>query len=100
MGRRPRVGWAPLRFVEPEDLGAPLYEHRSRMSDGTRIIGTEAAHEACVRLVASEGGVAGMGETLRRIPWQRARMELDRMITDTTRIDCFPKVEKDEWPAH
>src|SRR5207253_2241285 len=32
---RPRVGWAPLRFVEPEDLGAPLYEHRSRMSDGT-----------------------------------------------------------------
>jgi len=51
-------------------------------------------------VVASEGGIAGMGETLRRIPWQRARMELDRMITDTTRIDSFPKVEKDEWPAH
>jgi hypothetical protein len=55
---RPRVGAEPLRFVDPGDLGAPLYEHRSRMSDGPRISGTEAAHEACVRLVASEGGAA------------------------------------------
>jgi hypothetical protein len=55
---RPRVGSPSLRFIEPGDLGAPLYEHRSRMSDGTRVIGTEAAHEACVQLVASEGGAA------------------------------------------
>jgi hypothetical protein len=53
---RPRIGAAALRFVEPDDLGAPLYEHRSRMSDGRRITGTEAAHDACVQLVASEGG--------------------------------------------
>ena len=55
---RPRVGAEPLRFVGPDDLGAPLYEHRSRMSDGPRILRTEAAHDACVRLVAAEGGAA------------------------------------------
>jgi hypothetical protein len=55
---RPRVGAAPLRFMGPDDLGGPLYEHRSRMSDGPRITGTEAVHEACVQLVASEGGAA------------------------------------------
>jgi hypothetical protein len=55
---RPRVGAAPLRFVGPDDLGAPLYEHRSRMSDGPRMQPSEAAHDACVRLVAAEGGPA------------------------------------------
>jgi hypothetical protein len=47
-----------LRFVDPDDLGAPLFEDRSRMSDGPRLAGTEAAHEACVRLVAAEGGAS------------------------------------------
>ena len=55
---RPRVGASPLRFVGPGDLGAPLYEHRSRMSDGPRMQDTEAGHDACVRLVAAEGGPA------------------------------------------
>jgi peptidoglycan/xylan/chitin deacetylase (PgdA/CDA1 family) len=64
---RPRVGDEPLRFVDPDDLGAPLYEHRSRMSDGPRIRDTQAAHDACVRLVASEGGRAFFS----RAGWRR-----------------------------
>lgn len=55
---RPRISAEPLRFVGPDDLGAPLYEHRSRMSDGPLMRHTLAAHDACVRLVASEGGPA------------------------------------------
>jgi hypothetical protein len=50
-------------------------------------------------VVASEGGVAGVGETLRRIPWQQSRMESDRLITNADRIDSFAKIEKGEWPA-
>ncbi len=70
MLNRPRVGAAPLRFVGPDDLGVPLYEHRSRMSDGRGMRHTEAAHEACVRVVAAEGGAAFFAR-----PGWRARLE-------------------------
>jgi peptidoglycan/xylan/chitin deacetylase (PgdA/CDA1 family) len=46
------------RFMSPDDLGAPLYEHRSRMSDGLRIVPHPAIQEACTRRVAAEGGTA------------------------------------------
>jgi hypothetical protein len=70
MLNRPRVGSAPLRFVGPDDLGAPLYEHRSRMSDGRAVRHTDAAHDACVHLVASEGGASFFSR-----PGWRARLE-------------------------
>jgi len=69
---RPQVGAEPLRFVGPDDLGAPLYEHRSRMSDGPRMRHTEKAHDACVRLVASEGGPAFFS----RADWRRRLQSL------------------------
>ena len=49
---------AGLRFVEPQELGAPLYEHRSRMSDGRRVHVSLDAHAACVAFVRREGGAA------------------------------------------
>lgn len=88
---RPRVGTAPLRFLEPGDLGAPLYEHRSRMSDGPRIVGTEAAHDACVRLVASEGGTAFFGRP-------NARKRLHAMAADHAR-DLEPESEQQHQRA-
>jgi hypothetical protein len=45
-----------VSFVSVHDLGAPLYRHRSRMSDGARVKHVGGAHKACVDLVASEGG--------------------------------------------
>ena len=50
-------------------------------------------------VVASQGGVAGVGETLRRIPWQQARMESDKLLIGSALVDSFPEIEKDEWPA-
>ena len=50
-------------------------------------------------VVVSEGGIAGMGETLRKVPWQRSRMKSDRLILSEERIESFPEIEKDEWPA-
>ncbi|MFL6752473.1 MAG: PRC-barrel domain containing protein [Sphingomicrobium sp.] len=52
-------------------------------------------------LVASEGGVAGMGERLRRLPWSSAHVEGDTVIASFS-PDAFRRLEelpKDEWPA-
>ena len=52
-------------------------------------------------VVVSEGGVAGVGETLRRLSWSDAQMEGERLISRLTR-DEFDRLEalpKDEWPA-
>ena len=52
-------------------------------------------------VVISHGGIAGVGETLRRLPWQNARVEGETLLTDI-RPDAIAKldeVERDEWPA-
>jgi hypothetical protein len=43
-------------FVSPDDLGAPLYATRSRMSDAPRVRHSPSMRSACVRLVQREGG--------------------------------------------
>lgn len=56
---RPMLAAQPSpRFVQPTDLGAPLYEHRSRMSDGKRVRVSVEAHDACVAFVRANGGPA------------------------------------------
>jgi hypothetical protein len=68
---RPLVTAVPEpTFVDPSELGAPLFEHRSRMSDGRRLLVPPDAHAACVALVRSEGGAA----FFRRSDW-RSRLE-------------------------
>jgi len=51
-------------------------------------------------VVATEGGVAGVGETLRRINWSQAQVEGDRL---EVRLQQSPtaleRIERDEWPA-
>jgi len=52
-------------------------------------------------LVISEGGVAGVGETLRRLPWTKARVEENSVIL-SIRPEEFAVLEKlarDQWPA-
>lgn len=59
MLNRPQLSPRPgLRFLEPDQLGAPLYEARSRMSDGRRIRISPDAQARCVEHVAAEGGAA------------------------------------------
>lgn len=48
-------------------------------------------------IVASEGGIGGVGETLRKLPWERAQFEGERLIADDFRD--LPEIAKDEWPA-
>ena len=52
-------------------------------------------------LVIAEGGVAGVGETLRRVEWRDARVEDDCIVTtlDGQTFARADRLEKDRWPG-
>jgi hypothetical protein len=52
-------------------------------------------------VVASEGGVAGVGETLRCLDWAQARVERDRLLVrlDEESFASLERIERDRWPA-
>ena len=52
-------------------------------------------------VVVSEGGLAGMGETMRRLPWSAARIEDEVLVTAQSR-EQFHELEelpRDQWPG-
>jgi hypothetical protein len=52
-------------------------------------------------LVVSEGGIAGVGEVLRRMPWSSATVHGEEVVGRLT-ADQFKALEelpRDEWPA-
>ena len=52
-------------------------------------------------VVIAEGGVAGMGETLRRMPWRFAAVERERLMSDLTeeQFKALEALPKDQWPG-
>jgi hypothetical protein len=52
-------------------------------------------------IVASEGGVAGMGEVLRRVPWKEARVSEDKVVSNLNSADFsrLEEIQRDQWPA-
>jgi membrane protein implicated in regulation of membrane protease activity len=52
-------------------------------------------------LVVSQGGVAGIGETLRRLPWSKARVEGEALVTCLSADQCdqLEELPRDQWPA-
>jgi hypothetical protein len=52
-------------------------------------------------LVVSEGGVAGVGETLRRLPWGLARVEGESVVAalSAQQFKSLEQLERDQWPA-
>ena len=52
-------------------------------------------------VVVSEGGVAGIGETLRRLPWEIAHVEGDRIVAalSAERFAALEELPKDQWPG-
>jgi hypothetical protein len=52
-------------------------------------------------VVVSQGGVAGVGETLRRLPWTAATVDGDAVVTEIgersfTKLEELPR---DQWPG-
>jgi hypothetical protein len=74
---RPQLTPPPsLRFVRSEELGAPLYRSRSRMSGARRVAPSLRAHERCVHHVADHGGA----DFFSRLDWDA---ELGRVAADS-----------------
>ena len=75
-------------------------------SDGVQIGACVDAMAGCASgriayVMVTEGGIAGAGETLRRLPWDGLRVEGDDVVTqlDQTQFCKLDPVPKDEWPA-
>ncbi len=53
-------------------------------------------------LVVSEGGLAGVGEKLRRVPWSRAHVDGESVVAHFAayRFEHLEELQRDEWPAH
>ncbi|HWI89004.1 MAG TPA: PRC-barrel domain containing protein [Sphingomicrobium sp.] len=52
-------------------------------------------------VVVSEGGVAGLGETLRRLSWTAARVDGEKLTANLSRA-AFQRLERlsrDQWPG-
>ena len=71
---RPQLSPAPRRFVKIEELGAPLYATRSRMSDGLRVNVSLDLHARCVAHVARAGGAS----FFEKPDWRAQLMQLVR----------------------
>ena len=52
-------------------------------------------------LVVAEGGVAGVGETLRRIDWRHVEADGDRLVTTLSAADFAgaERLARDQWPG-
>lgn len=75
-------------------------------SDGSQIGRTVDAMAGCssgriAYVVVSQGGVAGVGETLRRLPWEECHVHDDKVRTniDSARFCMLEAIEPDHWPA-
>jgi len=52
-------------------------------------------------VVVSQGGVAGVGETLRRLSWNDASVDEERVVTalNAEQFDRLETLPRDQWPA-
>lgn len=51
-------------------------------------------------LVFSDGGIAGVGETLRRVDWRDVTVAGDEIRADLPRgVEALDEVRRDDWPA-
>jgi hypothetical protein len=112
LGRQARIedGASTAAAASEESAGESLFpislltsapvETRSGKSLGTCVDAMAGCSGGGLRyIVASEGGLAGVGETLRRIPWQSATVDQGRVVLGQDRLGGFEQIEKDQWPT-
>ena len=69
---------------------------------GTCVDAMAGSDSGRIRYVGvSEGGVAGVGETLRRVAWSDIRLAGETLTLDLGRaeVERLAVIEKDSWPA-
>ena len=77
-----------------------------RAGDGAELGRTVDAMAGCSSgrlhyLVVSEGGIAGVGETLRRLPWASCTIRGDAIVAavDQAAFCALDPIEPDHWPG-
>ena len=83
------LGRATLRARDGSELGHAI----------DAMIGASSGRLSYV--VASEGGIAGVGERLRRVEWKDVVVDGNDLRTAMTPVQfaSLPVIEKDDWPA-
>jgi hypothetical protein len=91
--------------------GEPLFpvsllSHAPVISGGTELGRCIDAMAGCSSgrlgyVVVSHGGVAGVGETLRHLPWHSLRMDGERLVAAMTaeEFEHLQELSRDQWPA-
>jgi hypothetical protein len=53
-------------------------------------------------LVVSEGGLAGVGERLRRLPWKHAHVQEESVVAriGAEQFEKLEELQRDQWPGH
>lgn len=89
MLNRPQLSPVPaLRFLEPTQLGAPLYAARSRMSDARRVAVPPEVQARLVDYVAREGGAGFFS----RLDWEP---QLLAMCRRTNGVELESEADRD-----
>ena len=113
LGRQARVEEGARSAAHASELAAGESLFPASLLSSAKVRGHEGEIGVCVDAMAgcdsgriayvmvSEGGVAGVGETLRRLPWSRVRAEGDELIArlGAAEFQKLQAVPKDEWPA-
>lgn len=94
--RAPGEGLFPISLLST----APIVD-REGNTLGTCVDAMAGCSSGKLRyVVASEGGVAGVGETLRRLDWRQARIEGDHLLVSLQQsLGALEGIERDKWPA-
>jgi len=84
-----------------------LLSHASVVSGGAEVGRCVDAMAGCSSgrlsyVVVSAGGLAGVGETLRRLPWHQAAIEGERLVAGMTakEFESLHDLPRDQWPGH
>ena len=113
LGRQARVeeGTEAASEASRDSAGESLFP--VSLLTKARVVGQDGDLGTCVDALAgcqsgrivylgvTAGGIAGVGETIRRVSWQDAAAEDDRITVrlDRAAFDHAEEIEKDEWPA-
>ena len=80
-------------------LKAPIEDRQGRVL-GTCVDAMVGCSSGRVHyVVASQGGIAAVGETLRRLPWDSANASSDRLVASVERFEGLAEIVKDQWPV-
>lgn len=114
LGRQSRVEEGARTAAEASEAtpGESLFPVSLLLKAAVDCRGTEVGH--CVDamagcrsgrlsyVVVSQGGVAGVGERLRRLPWSEAHMEGEKLSAGLSMrdFDRLEELPRDQWPGH